>query len=139
VWRHKILFNTRYKVQCDDLDFCKEYVGDPRSKYLTKRIDLLHLKIRFYRFQLKKGISIGEHMNDYTKLLADLANMDVVIEEEDKVLILLSSLPDEDYETFVLTLINDKQSLGYHEVSSALVNYELRRIKCLPRVHQQKH
>ena len=66
-------------------------------------------------------------MNNYMNLLADLANMDVVNENEDKALILLSSLPDEDYETFVLTLINDKQSLGYHEVSSALVNHELRR------------
>jgi len=53
--------------------------------------------------------------------------MDVVIEEEDKALILLSSLPDEDYETFVLTLINVKQSLGYNEIFSALVNHELRR------------
>ena len=34
--------------------------------------------------------------------------MDVVIEKEDKALILLSSLPDKDYETFILTLINDK-------------------------------
>ena len=55
-------------------------------------------------------------MNNYTKLLADLANVDVVIEEEDKALILLSSLPDEDCETFILTLINGKQSLGYNEV-----------------------
>ena len=65
-------------------------------------------------------------MNDY-KLLADLVNVDASIEEENKALILLSSLPDEDYEIFVLTLINGKQSLGYHEVSSTLVNHELRR------------
>ena len=29
------------------------------------------------------------------QILADLANVDVVIDEEDKILILLSSLPDE--------------------------------------------
>ena len=62
-------------------------------------------------------------MNNYMKLLADLANMDVVIEEEDKAFILLSSLLDEDYETFVLTLINVKQSLSYNEIFSALVNH----------------
>ena len=49
------------------------------------------------------------------------------IKEQDKTLILLNSLPDENYETFVLTLSNGKQSLGYHEVSSALINHELRR------------
>ena len=57
------------------------------------------------------------------KLLADLANMDEVINDEDKSLILLSSLPHDDYETFVLTLINDKQSLSYNH---AFVNHKLR-------------
>ena len=52
-----------------------------------------------YRSQLKKEISISEHMNNYTKLLVDLTNMDEVINDEDKALILLSSLPDEEYET----------------------------------------
>ena len=47
-------------------------------------------------------------MNNYTKLHADLANVDVVIEDEGKALIFLSSLLDEDYKTFVLTLINGK-------------------------------
>ena len=41
-------------------------------------------------------------MNNYTTLLANLVNVDVAIEEEDKALILLNSLPDEEYETFVL-------------------------------------
>ena len=66
-------------------------------------------------------------MNRYTKLLTDLVNMDVVVNEEDKVIILLNSLPVEEYETFTLTLINGKKSLNYHEVSAALVNYETRR------------
>ena len=47
-------------------------------------------------------------MNNYTKFLADLVNVDVKVEEYDKVVILLNSLPDEEYETFVLTLINGK-------------------------------
>jgi len=83
------------------------------KKYLTKSIESrLHLKRRIYRFQLKKGLSIGEHMSNYTKFLTDLVNMDIEIEEEDKAVILLNSLPDEKYETFVLTLINDKQTLN---------------------------
>ena len=53
--------------------------------------------------------------------------MNVDIEEEDKALILLNSLPDEEYETFILTLINGKQSLNYSDVLAALVNYEVRR------------
>jgi len=49
------------------------------------------------------------------------------MEEDDKTVILLNSLPDEKYETFVLTLINGKQTLNYSDVSTALVNYKVRR------------
>ena len=49
------------------------------------------------------------------------------IEKEDKALILLNSFPDKEYETFVITLINGRQSLNYNDVSAALVNYEVRR------------
>ena len=95
------------------------------SKYLIKSIDNhLHLKRRFYRFQLKNRISIGEHMNNYKKLFADLANIDEMIKDEDKALIQLSSLLGEEYETFVLTLINGKRS---NVVSATLVNHEVRR------------
>ena len=44
-----------------------------------------------------------------------------------KTVILLNSLPVEEYETFTLTFINSRQTLDYHEVSSALANYEIRR------------
>ena len=40
---------------------------------------------------------------------------------------LLNSLLNEEYETFVLILINGNQSLNYSNVSVAFVNYEVRR------------
>jgi len=96
------------------------------SKYLTKSVENhLHLNMRLYHFQLKKETSISEHINIYTKLLADLANLDVVIDDEDMALILLSSLQNEGYEIFVLTLINGRTSLSYKEVTTALVNLKL--------------
>ena len=61
------------------------------------------------------------------KLLTDLVNMDVETNKEDKAVILLNSLPREEYETFTLTLINERKSLNYSEVSAALVIYEVRR------------
>ena len=66
-------------------------------------------------------------MNIYTNLLTDLVNVDVAIKEKDKTLIVVNSLPDEEYETFILTLINCKQSLNYNDVLAALVNYKVRR------------
>jgi len=76
---------------------------------------------------MKRGCSINEHMNSYIKLLTDLVNVDVEIDEEGKAVILLNSLPEEEYETFTLTLINGRKSLNCNEVSAALVNYEVRR------------
>jgi len=76
---------------------------------------------------MKRRISINEHMNSYTKLLTDLVNVDVEIDEEDKTVILLNSLPKEENETFKLILINERKSLNYNEVSAALMNYEVRR------------
>ena len=62
---------------------------------------------------MKREISVDEHMNSYTNFLTDLVNVDVKIDEEDKAVILLNSLPEEEYETFTLTLINGRQSLNY--------------------------
>ena len=76
---------------------------------------------------MKRGLSTDVHMNSHTKLFADLVNVDVKFDEEDKAVILLNSLPGEEYETFTLTLINSRQSLNDNEVSAALVNYEVRR------------
>ena len=84
------------------------------------------MKRRLYRFQIKRGLSIDEHMNSYIKLLTDLVNVDVPIEEEDNKQILLNSLLDEEYESFTFTLINGRQTLNYSEVSAALVHYEVR-------------
>ena len=59
------------------------------KKYLTKSIESrLQLKRRFYRFQMKKGLSVDKHINNYTKLLTDLINVDIKIDEEDKAVIL---------------------------------------------------
>jgi len=84
-------------------------------------------------------------MNNYTKFLADLGNVDEVIKDKEKVLILLSSLPNEEYESFILTLINGKTSHSYNDVSTSLMNQEVRRKdkksfgSLLPVAQQQRH
>jgi len=40
---------------------------------------------------LKKGIFIAEHMNNYMKILTDLVNINEVIKDENKTLIVLNS------------------------------------------------
>lgn len=70
---------------------------------------------------------MSSYINAYTKLLADLLNVNVEIEDGDKALILLGLLPDREYATFMLTSINGSALLSYDEVTTVLSNYELRR------------
>ena len=75
--KYHVLYETSAKKMWEILE----------KKYLTKSIESrLLLKRRLYRFQLKKELSIAEHMNNYTKLLTDLVNVDMDIEEQDKAL-----------------------------------------------------
>ncbi|KAJ8632501.1 hypothetical protein MRB53_025837 [Persea americana] len=48
-----------------------------------------------------------EHLDDFNKIIADLMNIDVKIDDEDNALLLLNSLPDS-YDHFTHTLINGK-------------------------------
>lgn len=118
---HNLKYNVMNNIATKKLwDFLE-------SKYFTKSIEnRFHLMWRLYRFQLKRGVSIRDHMNNFTELLADLANVDEKIKDIDKMLILLNYLPNDKYETFVLTLINEKSSLCYNEVTTTQVNYDLR-------------
>ena len=50
---------------------------------------------------------MNEHLNRYTKLFTNLVNVDVKVDEE-KAVILLNSLPAEEYATFTLTFINGR-------------------------------
>ena len=122
------MFDTRHQYHVLHETSVRKLWEILKKKYLTKSIaSRLQLKKRLYRFQLKRALFIDEHMNNYTKFLTDLVNEDAAIEEEDKALILLNFLPDEEYETFILTLINGKQTLSYSEVSAALINYKVKR------------
>ncbi|CAB4316429.1 unnamed protein product [Prunus armeniaca] len=67
-----------------------------------------------------------EHLNDYNKILVDLANLHVKIPDEDKTLYLLNSLLD-DYDHVTTTLLYGKFEGKLDEVSAALVNHECRK------------
>nr|TKR74783.1 hypothetical protein D5086_0000291950 [Populus alba] len=94
------------------------------DKFMKKSIEnCLYLKKRIFRFQHKKGTSMNEHLNDFNKMIVDLKNLDVEIDDEDKALLLLNSLPDT-YEHLVTTLLYGKEKIKFIDVSNALVNNE---------------
>ncbi|PKU65309.1 Retrovirus-related Pol polyprotein from transposon TNT 1-94 [Dendrobium catenatum] len=72
---------------------------------------------------MKHGVTINEHLNDFTNMLAYLLNLDEDVGDEDKALLLLNSLSDE-YENFTMSLIHRKEVLNYGEVTIVPLNHE---------------
>lgn len=101
----------------------KEIWQKLEEKYLTKTIHNQNYLLRkFYRIDMRKGISMSEHLNDFTKIIADLVNLGVDVSDETKAVCLLNSLPDE-YEQLATTLTYGKDKLVYGEISAALLNH----------------
>uniref|UniRef100_A0A803Q7N1 CCHC-type domain-containing protein n=1 Tax=Cannabis sativa TaxID=3483 RepID=A0A803Q7N1_CANSA len=66
------------------------------------------------------------HFDDYNKIILDLCNIGVKIDDEDQEIMLLSSLPKA-YEHFVETILYGKDSLTMTEVKAALSSKEIQR------------
>uniref|UniRef100_A0A803QBY2 Retrovirus-related Pol polyprotein from transposon TNT 1-94 n=1 Tax=Cannabis sativa TaxID=3483 RepID=A0A803QBY2_CANSA len=69
---------------------------------------------------------IRRHLDDYNKIILNLNNLGVKIEEEDQAIILLSSLPKM-YEYFVDTIFNGEDTLTMTEVKAALCSKEIQK------------
>ncbi|GJX01365.1 zinc finger, CCHC-type containing protein [Tanacetum coccineum] len=69
---------------------------------------------------------LGDHIDEFNKLILDLANIDIEIEDEDQALMLLTSLPSS-YENFVETLLYGRESLTMEDVLATLNSRDLKK------------
>ncbi|GJY59416.1 hypothetical protein Tco_0459308 [Tanacetum coccineum] len=59
--------------------------------YMTKSLaNKLYLKKKLFTFYMHSGKKLSEHIDEFNKLISDLANKDVDIDDEDQALMLLS-------------------------------------------------
>ena len=86
----------------------------------------LFFKQRLYSFKMTSSIGIEDHLDGFHELILDLKNIEVLVEDKDQVLILLSSLPFS-YETLVDTLLSGKESLTLEEVQVTLMSKKLKK------------
>ncbi|KAK2410739.1 alpha carbonic anhydrase [Trifolium repens] len=100
------------------------------SLYMTKSVahkQFLKQKLYFYRMVESK--SITEQLTEFNKIIDDLANIDVKLEDEDKALHLLCTLR-KSYESFKDTMLYGKEtSVTLEEVQSALRTKEPTKFK----------
>ena len=93
------------------------------SKTLTRK---LYLKQKLYGLKMQEGSDLAEHINVFNQLIVDLEKVDVKIDEEDRAIILLCSLPGS-YEHLVTTLTYGKEDVKVDEIVTALLGHEQRR------------
>lgn len=83
--KYQVLTETSSKDLWEKLE--KVY----KSKSLSNR---LYLKKELYRFRMEEGSDLVNHINEFNRLVTQLTSIDVKLDEEDKALLLLVSLPD---------------------------------------------
>ncbi|GJT06522.1 retrovirus-related pol polyprotein from transposon TNT 1-94 [Tanacetum coccineum] len=95
------------------------------TKYLANR---LYLKKKLYTFQMHTGKSQSEHIDEFHKLVGDLAAIDTTISDKDQALLLLTSLPSS-YDNFMETLIYGRDTMKLEDVVATLNSRELQKMK----------
>lgn len=97
------------------------------SIYMTKSLtNKLFLKKQLYSLQMEEGSDLLEHINTFNQILSKLASLEVSMEDEDRALLLLSSLPAS-YDHLVTTLLYGKETLETDEVTAALLSNDTRK------------
>nr|GEV63480.1 retrovirus-related Pol polyprotein from transposon TNT 1-94 [Tanacetum cinerariifolium] len=97
------------------------------SLYMTKSLaNRLYLKKKLYTYYMSPSTKLGDHINEFNKLILDLANIDIEIEDEDHALMLITSLPSS-YENFMETLLYGRESLTMKDVLATLNSRELKK------------
>ena len=75
---------------------------------------------------MKEGTAVLKYLNFFNKVINELLAVDVMINEEDKALILLSSFL-ESYDHIVTTMLYGKKTLILKEVTPTLLSNKIRK------------
>nr|GEU84370.1 retrovirus-related Pol polyprotein from transposon TNT 1-94 [Tanacetum cinerariifolium] len=93
------------------------------SLYMTKSLaNKLRLKDRLYTFRMKPGTSVQDHHDEFNTILIDLENLDVDIDDEDKAVLLVISLPASYKHFKEIMLYENHETLSFDDVKFALLS-----------------
>uniref|UniRef100_A0A2N9I9J1 Integrase catalytic domain-containing protein n=1 Tax=Fagus sylvatica TaxID=28930 RepID=A0A2N9I9J1_FAGSY len=99
------------------------------KRYMSKSLtNKLHLKQKLYGLKITEGADLRQHINTFKQIISDMLRIDIKFEDEDKAMMLLTSLPAS-YEHLVTTLLYGKETLELEEVSGALLDHYQRKHK----------
>ena len=87
-------------------------------------VNRLYLKQALSSFKMIEDKVLAEQLDMFNKLILDLENIDVKIDDEDQALLLLCVFP-RSHAQFKETLLNGRKSLTFEEVQSAMYYKDL--------------
>uniref|UniRef100_A0A2N9IGQ9 CCHC-type domain-containing protein n=1 Tax=Fagus sylvatica TaxID=28930 RepID=A0A2N9IGQ9_FAGSY len=65
------------------------------KRYMSKSLtNKLHLKQKLYGLKMTEGADLRQHINTFKQIISDMLRIDIKFEDEDKAMMLLTSLPD---------------------------------------------
>ena len=110
-----------------DLTSPKEIWDKLSTQYMSRTLTTkLYLKQKLYGLKMQEGLDLVEHLNVFNQMVADLARREVIVDDEEKAIILLCSLLPS-YEHVVTTLTYGKETIKIEDITTELLAWEQRR------------
>lgn len=93
--------------------------------YMTKSLqDRIYLKGKFFGFKMTESRTIGQNLDEFNRVILDLENIGIEIDDEDKAIIILNALP-KSHSVFVETMKYARETLSFDDVQKALKSKEI--------------
>ena len=97
--------------------------------YMTKNLaNKLRLKEHVYTIRMVEGTPIQSHLDEFNSIFLDMENIDVRIDDEDKVVLLVVSLPSTCKHFKEIMLYGNNDTLSFEYVKSNLLSKEKGRV-----------
>ena len=99
--------------------------GKLESLYMTKSLaNKLRLKERLFTLRMSEGTPIQSHLDEFNSIIIDLENLDVKIDDEDKAVLLIVSLPPSHRQFKEIMLYGNYLTLSFDDVKTNLLAKE---------------
>ena len=91
--------------------------------YMTNSLaNKLRLNKRLYTIHMSEGTSMQSHLNEFNSIIVDLESLDVKIDDEDKTILLVVSLPPSFKHFKEIMFYGNHTSLSFENVKSNLLS-----------------
>jgi hypothetical protein len=90
--------------------------------YMTKSLTISSVSERFYTIRMAEGTSIQSHLNEFNSICVDFDSLDVKIDDKDKTILLVVSLPPSFKHFKKIMLYKNHTLLTFENVMSNLLS-----------------